>query len=144
MRARSATTRILVPIDGSRHALRALSYVARRARRGEKIDLKVLYAQSYGPPIEYATPAMLRSWQRQDRRRVLENAKVQTIVRLLDGDVIVKTGEPATEIVAYVKTHNCNEVVMGTRGMGRLKGLLLGSIATRVTQVVPVPVTLVK
>ncbi len=33
---------------------------------------------------------------------------------------------------------------MGTRGMSRLKGFFLGSVSTRVAQLSPVPVTLIK
>jgi nucleotide-binding universal stress UspA family protein len=44
---------------------------------------------------------------------------------------------------------NCDQVIMGTRGLGSsgiaaISGLLLGSIATKVLHLVDVPVTLVK
>jgi nucleotide-binding universal stress UspA family protein len=43
-----------------------------------------------------------------------------------------------------VKSLSIEEVVMGTRGMGTLGTLLLGSVAYRVVHLVHVPVTLVR
>src|SRR5690554_7315878 len=56
----------------------------------------------------------------------------------------VAVGDVVTEVVAAVKRLGCNTVVMGTRGMGSLGNLVMGSVATRVVHDVPVPVLLVK
>ncbi|MFN0302201.1 MAG: universal stress protein, partial [Burkholderiales bacterium] len=40
--------------------------------------------------------------------------------------------------------HHISEVVMGTRGLGSVSGLVLGSVATKIIHLVDVPVTLVK
>ncbi|HEY7608248.1 MAG TPA: universal stress protein [Alphaproteobacteria bacterium] len=37
-----------------------------------------------------------------------------------------------------------DRIVMGMRGLGRIRGLLMGSIATQVVALAPMPVTLVK
>ncbi|MCJ9712965.1 universal stress protein, partial [Bordetella hinzii] len=38
----------------------------------------------------------------------------------------------------------CDRIVMGTRGLGAVGGLVLGSVAQKVIHLSPVPVTLVK
>lgn len=38
----------------------------------------------------------------------------------------------------------CAAMAMGTRGPGAVAGLVLGSVAARIVQLAPVPVTLVK
>jgi len=53
-------------------------------------------------------------------------------------------GDPATAIVKLARKLRCDLIVMGTRGMGTIAGLLLGSVATKVVHLAPTPVTLVK
>jgi len=50
----------------------------------------------------------------------------------------------AETIAEFAVSCGCDQIVMGTRGMGSLEGLLLGSITTKVLHLVRVPVTLVK
>src|SRR5690606_19693132 len=53
-------------------------------------------------------------------------------------------GDVATTIAATARRLKCDSIVMGTRGMGRLASLLLGSVASKVVHLARVPVTLVK
>jgi nucleotide-binding universal stress UspA family protein len=42
------------------------------------------------------------------------------------------------------KEHGCAQIVMGTRGLGTVSGMLLGSVATKVIHLADVPVVLLK
>ena len=53
-------------------------------------------------------------------------------------------GEVAGAIARYAQEHGCDAIVMGTRGMGAVGNLVLGSIATKVIHLTKLPVTLVK
>jgi nucleotide-binding universal stress UspA family protein len=53
-------------------------------------------------------------------------------------------GDTAEKIAATARRLRCSSIVMGTRGMGMLGTLVLGSIATKVIHLAKVPVTLVK
>jgi len=64
--------------------------------------------------------------------------------RKLTADIRVLVGEPASAIVELARRARCSEIVIGTRGLGGLKGLLLGSITTKVIQLSTVPVTVVR
>ena len=55
-----------------------------------------------------------------------------------------ETGPIARTIVDYAKTHACDSIVMGSRGMGAFANLVLGSIANQVVHLTDIPVTLVK
>lgn len=46
----------------------------------------------------------------------------------------VTTGNPATEIVDYARAREADLIVVGCRGFGRFKGLMLGSTSQRVAQ----------
>jgi nucleotide-binding universal stress UspA family protein len=63
--------------------------------------------------------------------------------RNLSADVRVLVGDPAESIVETARRGRYSEIVMGTRGLGTLKGLLLGSVVTKVIQLSRVPVTVV-
>ncbi len=53
-------------------------------------------------------------------------------------------GSIAETIGETARRLEVDTVVMGTRGLGSLSGLLLGSVAHRVVHQVPLPVILVK
>lgn len=137
--------RILIGIDGSKGALKALDYVVARKRRGEKIEVLLLYAQplikAHGPMM---TQAMVRDYQAQESERALSATGLKTRAKFLEADTYVEAGDPAECIIAFAKKSKCSEIVMGSRGLGRLSGLLLGSVVAKVVQLADVPVVVVK
>jgi nucleotide-binding universal stress UspA family protein len=56
----------------------------------------------------------------------------------------VLCGSAASLIAERAKPEEFAGIVMGTRGMGAVKGLLVGSVAHQVVHLAHVPVTLVK
>jgi len=46
----------------------------------------------------------------------------------------VLTGDTADQIIDAVNRHNSDLVVVGTRGLGPLKGLLMGSVSQKISQ----------
>ncbi|WP_051933294.1 universal stress protein [Massilia sp. BSC265] len=55
-----------------------------------------------------------------------------------------RAGDPASEIAAQARESGCDMVIMGTRGLGLMGNLVIGSVASRVVCYVDVPVTLIK
>jgi nucleotide-binding universal stress UspA family protein len=53
-------------------------------------------------------------------------------------------GDTADAIVRAARRLRCDSIVMGTRGMGAIGNLLIGSVANRVIHLASAPVTLVK
>jgi len=56
----------------------------------------------------------------------------------------MRTGQYGETIANYAKEKQCDRIVMGTRGLGAVGGLLLGSVARKVIHLADVPITLVK
>jgi len=54
--------------------------------------------------------------------------------------VAVLRGQPHEELVAYAVTQNMDMIVMGVRGYGLVKSLLMGSTTDRVVRRSPCPV----
>lgn len=45
----------------------------------------------------------------------------------------IGTGDPATSILDFAKRREIDLIVIGTRGLGKLKGTILGSVSRKVT-----------
>jgi nucleotide-binding universal stress UspA family protein len=56
----------------------------------------------------------------------------------------IGVGEIAETVAKYVKKLSVQQIAMGTRGLGPVAGMLLGSVTTKVVHAVSVPIVLVK
>lgn len=135
---------LLVPIDGSQTALRALRIACQRFRAGGFGRLVALNVQQPMPPSAFVSRQMIRDHHARQSEEALAPARALAARLKVPLDCRVAVGEPAAQIVATVHKSRGDEIVMGTRGLGRLGGLLMGSVAMKVVQLAPVPVTLVK
>jgi nucleotide-binding universal stress UspA family protein len=52
-------------------------------------------------------------------------------------------GDPAETILDVARSRNCDLIIMGARGLGKLPGLLLGSTSQKVLSLAPCPVLIV-
>ena len=135
---------LLVAFDGSKPSIRAFQYAAERARGRKDIEIHIIYAQQGVLPSKQVTKGMIEDWQARRRKAALSVKVVRELKKRTKAQVHVLTGDPATEILEFAHKNPIGEIVMGTRGMGRLKGLFMGSVATKVAHLATVPVTLVK
>lgn len=137
---------LLVPVDGSESSLNALRS-ALAMLNGSDGQLHVISVQ---PPImsgnvkRFISSEIIDGYYAEEGEKALAGA--HELLRNTDtaATISVQVGHVAETIVEYAKKHGCNHIVMGTRGMGRVKGLLLGSVTTKVLSLADVPVTLVK
>lgn len=136
--------KVLIAVDGSSHAAKAVAFVAGLARTA-KLEAVLLNVQ---PEAEIRSIALNRDaveTAERDKtntalipaRQVLEAAGVAVALR-------VEHGDPADAVVKVAAETACDHVVMGTRGLGSLAGLVMGSVATKVLHLTHLPVTLVK
>lgn len=136
----------LVPVDGSENALRALRHAIKMAQDGALDELHILNVQ---PPVggdvsTFVGSTTVKDYHREEAEKALASAK-----KLLDEAKIaykahITVGTPGECIAEIAKRHKVDKIIMGTRGLGSLGGLLLGSVATDVIKRADVPVTLVK
>ncbi len=138
---------VLVPVDGSDCSLRALA----RAIEAVKPVRGVVHLMNVQPAFD--DYGMIRAYMSRDRHHELMRARTQAalapaIARLKRAGVrsVVHTasGDTAVAIVRAARRQGCDSVVMGTRGMGAIGGLIVGSVANKVIHLASVPVTLVK
>ncbi len=133
--------RLLVGIDFSADSENALRYGLSLAQEFEA-EVHMLHVME--PPVypEFLTP----SEQTQDLLQVdVVKEKLEALVpqeaRLwCTPRVTVLRGQPYEELVAYAVAHEMDMIVLGVRGHGLVKSLLLGSTTDRVVRRAPCPV----
>lgn len=135
---------LLVPVDGSDCALRALTYACRRFKSGGFDAVVALNVQMPMPPSGFVTRNMIEEHHEQLSEEVLDRARAVAARAKVQLTCAMAVESPATAIVSFVRKSRGDEIVMGTRGLGRIGNLLMGSTATKVVQLADVPVTLIK
>lgn len=129
------TKKILVPVDGSDQARKAIDFAANLAKQN---DATIHLLHVYKLPI---IPEGMGEYVISDRIELQALGDqiisvAQDEVRKKGGQHIEATvmeGDPAERIIAYAKDHDVDMIVMGNRGLGSFKGLLLGSVSNKVS-----------
>ena len=139
--------KVLLPVDGSESSGRAVRHLIGMVQNCGPMDISVINVQ---PPFLYIEALM------KPRQEVVDawahkagKAASHPACALLDTAGIAYTlelaeGEVAETLVEHGKREKCDMIVMGTRGMGTVASLVLGSVTTKVTHLTNIPVTLVK
>jgi nucleotide-binding universal stress UspA family protein len=145
---------ILVALDGSEPAGRALAAAADLALRFEGATLHLVHVLPGATPVSEG----LREFARTERvdlpvamamsgaGQSIVNAGLASAatkgVRHLVTEVV--TGDPAEQLLEYARTHGADLVVLGRRGVGQLRGLLLGSVSWKISSLAECPVLTVR
>jgi nucleotide-binding universal stress UspA family protein len=139
---------ILVAIDGSENALRALDFAVLQARHAPNTELRVLTVQTLPSAATaweiYVSAEQIQKIATERAREILDKASEHLGKTECSFKLEQIEGEAASTIAARAKELGCESIVMGTHGRGQLGMLLLGSVAQRVVHHATVPVTLVK
>ncbi|BBO86074.1 universal stress protein [Desulfosarcina ovata subsp. sediminis] len=135
---------ILLPVDGSEHAMRAAEYAIKIARQMDA-HLRLVYC--HRPfPVRLGEPYFQNAInQIMDRANtMLEPFRTMLKEKGAAFDDLVIEGPPGEKICEIARIEKCEMVIMGSRGRSDLKGLFLGSVAHRVLQQAPCPVLVVR
>ena len=140
--------RVLMPVDGSAGATAALREVLRIAswfQNAPEIHLLAVYEGTL-LDAEIAAMATAEEALREHQQKRFDAALLPAREALGAGfEAIEHTaiGPPAEKIRAIIETHVFDLVCLGTRGMGAIRNLILGSTAAKVLRAVDVPVLVV-
>jgi nucleotide-binding universal stress UspA family protein len=149
--------KILVPLDGSDHSLRALEIAIQMAKKFDgKITLIHIYSvgdkavvmtEPTAPNVPIMAPA--------DFTRVMEAVQEAGEEMLAHGrkmgeakgvpvETLLKEGHNVKEILKTARDGEFNLIVMGARGVSRIREILLGSVSEGVIRNAPCPVLVTK
>jgi len=173
---------IIVAVDGSEHAMKALEITALLAK-SNNADVLVVHAVSskdisekirHGLEIEYAdeiatrlksTNLMIPSPDETQYARTMlsHSKKINEVVNTVAGENIINRAvgflhendiadvsthlaatDAADAIIEAYEKHNADTIVMGCRGTGRIRGMVLGSVSQTVAHRADCSVIIVK
>ena len=152
--------KILVPLDGSEHSVRALRIAVQMAKRFDgKITLIHAYSVSVRPIAmpepTTLTPPSVPIMPPADFSKVVEAARKAGSAILADGkskigadgvtvETLLKEGHTVQEILKTARDGEFDLIVMGARGISKIREILLGSVSDGVIRNAPCPVLITK
>ena len=151
--------KILVPLDGSEHSLKALDVAIQIAKKfGGKITLVHVYSVVGVPSATWESsmvpggvPVMtapdisrLVEASRKAGSRILEDGEQRVRTAKVEVNKLLEEGHTVQEIIRVAKEGNFELIVMGARGISHIREMLLGSVSDGVMHHVVCPVLVVK
>jgi nucleotide-binding universal stress UspA family protein len=139
--------KIVVGFDGSNHSKKAVKYVIDNFDRGSTIYL--VYVEEMLTPLYLSNPSLFidDSIIKKIREKTKKELKQQAdMIKKKKFKVEYKyiEGYPPNQIINEAKRENANIIVVGSRGMGRWKGSVLGSVSQALTVISNIPLLIIK
>lgn len=133
--------KLLVATDGSNHARKAIEMAAEIAEHQEAEVFLVHVIPKAGIPedlhrfidTEYADEPAEVVYPELIGHKIMDEAVKELKakgVKSVHKEVL--QGDPAHEIVSFAERNHIDSIFIGSRGLGSLKGLLIGSVANKV------------
>jgi nucleotide-binding universal stress UspA family protein len=138
--------RILLPLDGSKLAERALPHAIAQAQAfgAELVLLRVAETIPHAPGVSMADLERVRkqtvAWAREYMAGIKEKIEEQGVCV----ESAIVEGRPNVEIAEFAEAYNIDLIVLSSRGRSGVSRWLLGSVADRVVRGATVPVLLVR
>ncbi|MBW6392375.1 MULTISPECIES: universal stress protein [Halomonadaceae] len=139
---------ILVPVDGSEGAKKALDVACQLAGKAD-VTLHILHIPeelTHEATLVWGIGAIAIEASRQERQeprarqdigkqivdRAEKAARAKGVTRI---ETIIGRGDPARAIVSEAKRRGVEAIVMGSRGLSDLRGLVVGSVSHKVSHI---------
>ncbi len=148
--------KILVPLDGSEHSVRALENAVQIAKKfGGKITLIHVYSVALPVSVSPITMAETGTLAPEIVSKLVEASRGAGANILADGkkrvkaegvqvETLLREGHIVEEILNTAKEGEFDLIVIGARGLSRIEEIFLGSVSHGVTRHAPCPVLVVK
>lgn len=140
--------KILIPVDGSANADRAVDYVIANVEQFKVAPqiclLNVQWKLASGNVKLFISQDTINDYYREQGAEAIAQARAKLDKAGLAYTYHVSVGSPAEGVVQYAQEHQVEQIVMSAHGETSLSTLLLGSVASKVVHLAKVPVLLVK
>ena len=140
--------KILLPVDGSECALRAVEYlISHSAWFRDLPEIHLLHVHApipIGRVQAHVGKETLHAYYLEESQASLLEAQQKLDAAGCAHTIHIHVGQPAEVIAKLAAEQGCDLIVMGTHGRGGIAGLVTGSVANRVLHLASCPVLLVK
>lgn len=144
--------KILFAADGSDYSIKAAEYIAAHVRECPgTLELHLLHVHLPIPRgLALVQAEKLFGGEVDDRYYKEESeaalAPAEQVLRKhnIPFKSSFRVGDIAEEVVGYASENNMDLIAMGSHGHGALKGLVLGSVATKVMALSQIPILIVR
>ena len=139
-------SKILVATDSSPASNRAVEMAAQMAEQYDAElhiihvirDMQIPFEIKEIPELEFnkfeafsdAREEVMRKVAESVLRTAKEKAEKAGAEKV---ETAIGTGDPATSILDFARRRKVDMIVIGTRGLGKLKGTILGSVSRKIT-----------
>lgn len=141
-------TKILIPVDGSANAQRALDYMIKNIAALKEVPqlllLNVQWNVAAGNVKLFINQQTINDYYREQGMNALQSARAALDAAALPYQYHISIGTPAEAIVQYANEQSVDQIVMGRQGQGGVQSLLLGSVVNKVLHLANCPVLLIK
>ncbi|HBT20909.1 MAG TPA: universal stress protein [Peptococcaceae bacterium] len=140
--------KILLAIDGSDNAFRAAEFTANLAEMIPGSRVTLVFVDTLATIIKSrggTLPEDYESIINEEIAKLFKRAENLFAEKSIPYNIKILEGYDVAETICdYAKEYNYDQIIMGTRGLGSIKGIILGSVSHKVIQLAPCPVTFVK
>ena len=135
---------ILVPLDGSSHAEKALQVAAQLAK-GTSAVLHLMTVAEFPPdnlglftggtaePFSEEDREKLAAGMKEEAHKVIDKARATVDLSGIEAKEVVRQGRQAELITAEAEKLGVDAIVMGSRGVSDLRGMVFGSVSHKVS-----------
>ena len=140
--------KILIPVDGSDNAVRAVEYVIQFSDKLKDLPeiflLNVQWKLALGNVKLFIDQSTVNKYYREQGASALASSRAKLESAKFDYHYHISIGAPAEAVVRYSQEQQIDQIVMSGQGQEGLSNFLLGSVASKIVQMSQIPVLLVK
>lgn len=139
--------KILMPIDGSAASDKAVAdFIQLLDWYKETPEIHLLNVQLplHGDIPMFIDKETIQQYHQENGMKKLQNARELLNQAGLSCQYHITVGDPAEMMVQFAKERFFDQIVIGARGLGAVKSLLLGSVASKLIKLSGIPVLVLK
>ena len=139
-------SKILVPLDGSENSFRALDHAIVLAKT-LRASLTAIHVVEKPPTVYVESQKLLNDLlasYRAESAKILDKCRQVASKSGVNIETVIAEGDPASSITGYAQKEGFDLIIIGSRGLGRFKEMLLGSVSNKVLHHTKCSVLIVK
>ena len=128
-------SKILVPVDGSENSFRALEQAIFLATKIQEAQITVVYIIEDLPSLYIYSPKIIEKLHadyKSEYTKILERCKEMASNSGININTVLLEGDPASKIIGYSEMEKFDLIIIGSRGMGKFKEVIIGSVSNKV------------